>query len=80
MGVAGDRTNWLKLPDPTIIKQDAPVKGLLMWDNMILTGNDKGEIKLYSENFVELLTFTALKAPILKFSRQMHALIVQYKD
>lgn len=74
--MAGSRTNWLKLPDPTVIKQDAPVKGLLIWDDLVITGNDKGEIKLFDRNFIELLSFTAIKAPVLKLSRQMHALIV----
>ena len=65
----GSRTNWLKLPDPTIIKQGVPIKGLLRWDDLIITGNDKGEIRLYDKELNELLNYTALKSPILSLQR-----------
>ena len=48
LGVQGDRLNWLKLPDPTVVKQEAPIKGLLVWDELLITGNDKGELKLFN--------------------------------
>lgn len=41
-----DKESLLKIPDPTVFKHDCPVKAMLVLDGVILTGNDRGEIKV----------------------------------
>lgn len=83
MGQTGSssRVNWLKLPDPSIIKEKHPIKSLILWDDVIITGNDAGTVSLYEKSsFKKLAEETFNETPVLYMMRQLHALIVQHKD
>lgn len=45
-----DKADLLKIPDPTVFKHDCPVKAMLVLEKVIITGNDRGEIKIISKN------------------------------
>lgn len=71
----------LQIPDPVVFNHQTPVKTMVILDEVILTGNDKGEISIIEKSTFKLLSKVVLvEAPILKMSTEMYALIVKYKD
>lgn len=57
------------------------MKSLLLQDKYIITGNDRGEVKIIDKfKFVELNQIRCAEAPVLKVEQQMYALLAQYKD
>lgn len=65
----GSKANWLKLPDPTIVNQKSPVKGLILWDDVIITGNDNGSVQVFDKEFNKLAEATFIDQPILRLSK-----------
>ena len=64
-----------------MIKQSHPIKAMMIWDDLIVTGNDAGTIIMYEKStFKKVHEETFNDSPILHLQRQMHALIAQHKD
>lgn len=61
---------WLKLPDPAVSKQDAPIKAMMIMDDVVVTGNDKGQIILYDKaSFDIILKETIMEFQVLNLQR-----------
>jgi hypothetical protein len=49
------KTGLIKIPDPAIFKNGCPVKALLLWDDILIIGNDRGEVRVIDKtSFKEL--------------------------
>lgn len=46
----------LKVPDPVVIKNSHPCKGMLIFESYILLGLDSGEIKTYDKKTFDYLS------------------------
>ena len=71
----------LQAPDPVVFHHDSPVKAMLVLDDVLLTGNDAGEISVIDKASFKLLARQiCVEAPILKIAKEQYAVIVKYKD
>ena len=71
----------LKVPDPTVYCCHSPVKAMLVQEEWIIIGNDRGEIRVIDKStFKCLAQGVLLDAPILSIQQQLYAVLVQYKD
>jgi hypothetical protein len=49
------KTGLIKIPEPAVFKNGCPVKALLLWDDILIIGNDRGEVKIIDKSsFKEL--------------------------
>jgi hypothetical protein len=49
------KTGLIKIPEPTVFKNGCPVKALLLWEDILIIGNDRGEVKVIDKiSFKEL--------------------------
>jgi len=49
------KTGLIKIPEPAVFKNECPVKALLLWDEILIIGNDRGEVKVIDKSsFKEL--------------------------
>ena len=46
----------MPIPEPLVIRNDAPVKALKLIDNYILLGTDQGDIRVYDRETLEELS------------------------
>jgi len=71
------------IPDPVVIHNDSPVKGLklLVGSNLFIFGLDSGDLKVADKStFAVLSTERFEEAPVLKIEQVLQAVLIQYKD
>ena len=61
------RADLMPLPDPVVLKVGYPVKAMIVLEELIVLGNDRGEVKLIHKfnNFAELCTLVTCDDPII---------------
>ena len=73
----------LNIPEPVVLKNDAPCKGLKLLSDgeLMLIGLESGVVKVINSKTLQVLGEQQLmQAPILKIEQVLQAIIVQFKD
>ena len=70
------------MPDPAILKVGYPVKSMLVLEEIIVLGNDRGELKLIDKftHFLELATLVCCDDPVIGIEEKHGLLLVHHKD
>ena len=70
------------MPDPAILKVGYPVKSMLVLDEIIVIGNDRGELKLIDKfaHFLELATLVCCDDPVIGIEEIQGLLLIHHKD
>ena len=61
------KSDLIPLPDPVVFKIGYPVKAMVVLEELIVLGNDRGEIKLIDKynNFSDLCTLVTCDDPVI---------------
>ena len=61
------KSDLIPLPDPVMFKVGYPVKAMVVLEEFIIIGNDRGEIKLIDKynNFADLATLVTCDDPVI---------------
>jgi len=73
----------LNIPEPVVLKNDSPCKGLKLLSDgeLMLIGLESGVVKVVNSKTLQVLGEQLLmQAPILKIEQVLQAIIVQFKD
>lgn len=71
----------MKVPEPSVFKNDSPIKTMIVKEDIIMIGTDAGDLKILDKRTFKVLKCEKISdCPILHIEQVLYAIVAQAKD